>query len=140
MASGHHRPAGQRERLAVYSFDDHYAFGMTETPQFCTVAVTFDNDDDAAKVAKTIIEERLAACAQTEGPITSTYWWEGKVETDQEWRVDFKTTTALLGKLTARVVELHSYDVPQVIALPIVGGLDAYLQWIEDETNGDADS
>jgi uncharacterized protein involved in tolerance to divalent cations len=87
-----------------------------------------------------IVEERLAACAQSEGPISSTYWWEGKVETDPEWRVDFKTTMALLDTLTARVVELHSYDVPQVIASPLVGGLDAYLQWIKDETNGDAGS
>lgn len=109
---------------------------MTEdSPEFCTVAVTFDDADAAAAVAKIIVEERLAACAQTEGPITSTYWWEGKVETDQEWRVDFKTTTALIDRLTARVVEEHTYDVPQVIASPLIGGLDPYLKWIKDETS-----
>ncbi len=106
-----------------------------ETPEFCTVAVTFDDEGVAAKVAKTIIQERLAACAQTEGPITSTYWWEDEVQTDKEWRVDFKTRTALLDKLTARVVEEHPYDVPQVIASPLIGGLDAFFQWIRDETS-----
>lgn len=106
-----------------------------ETPEFCTVAVTFDDEDKAKQMAKTIIEERLAACAQTEGPITSTYWWEGEVETEQEWRVDFKTTTAVLNRLTDRVVELHEYDTPQVIATPLVGGLDTYLKWIKDETS-----
>lgn len=106
-----------------------------EIPGFCTVAVTFDDEAAAAKVAATIIKERLAACAQAEGPIMSTFWWEGEVQSEQEWRVDFKTTTALLDRLTARVVELHSYDVPQVIASPIIGGLDAYLEWIKDETS-----
>jgi periplasmic divalent cation tolerance protein len=108
---------------------------MTETPGFCTVAVTFDDEGAAAEVAAKIVEERLAACAQAEGPITSTFWWEGAVQSEKEWRVDFKTTTALLDRLTARVVELHTYDVPQVIASPIVGGLDAYLEWIKDETS-----
>lgn len=109
-----------------------------ETPEFCTVAVTFDNEDAALKLATEIIEERLAACAQTEGPISSTYWWEGEVETAQEWRVDFKTTAALLDKLTASVAEKHTYDTPQVIATPIIGGLDTYLQWIKDETSADS--
>lgn len=105
------------------------------TFEFCTVAVTFDDEDAAAKVAKTIIEERLAACAQTEGPITSTYQWQGKVETETEWRVDFKTTTALLDKLSARIVEEHSYDTPQIIASPLIGGLESFFQWIRDETS-----
>lgn len=101
---------------------------------YVTVSVTFDDEDQATEIAATIVRERLAACGQLEGPITSTYWWEGQVETAQEWRVDFKTTAALLDRVTARVVDLHPYEVPQVTAAPIVGGLDAYLAWITDET------
>lgn len=106
---------------------------MTE-PEFCTVAVTFNDEESAAKVAKIITEERLAACAQTEGPITSTFHWRGSVATETEWRVDFKTMTALIDRLTARVVEEHPYDLPQVIATPLIGGLDGFFQWIRDET------
>ncbi|NGN92625.1 divalent-cation tolerance protein CutA [Nocardioides sp. KC13] len=108
---------------------------MTETTEFCTVAVTFDDEGAASELAAAIVRERLAACAQVEGPIQSVFWWEGAVQSEKEWRVDFKTTTALLDTLTARVVELHTYDVPQVIASPLNGGLDAYLDWIREETN-----
>lgn len=104
------------------------------TEEFCQVVVTFDDRDAAQKLAAQIVSERLAACAQVDGPITSTYWWNGEVETADEWRAEFKTTTALLDALSARVVELHSYDTPQVVAVPIVGGSEAYLSWMRDET------
>lgn len=104
------------------------------TSECVTVWVTFDDESKAAELAEKIVSERLAACAQLDSPIRSFYWWEGKVQNDPEWRVDFKTTAALLDRLTARVVELHDYDVPQVIASPIVGGLPAYLDWIKEET------
>jgi periplasmic divalent cation tolerance protein len=107
---------------------------MTDDEAFCQVAVTFDDRAEAEKLLAQIVSERLAACAQVSGPISSTYWWEGKIETAEEWSVDFKTRTRLLDALTARVTELHSYDTPQVVAVPIVGGLADYLTWIRDET------
>ncbi|GGR60934.1 periplasmic divalent cation tolerance protein [Nocardioides luteus] len=105
------------------------------TSDYVTVTVTFDDEKAAEETAATIVRERLAACGQVESPIKSFYWWEGEVQNDAEWRVDFKTRADLLDKLTARVVELHSYDVPQVTAAPIVGGLPAYMDWIRDETS-----
>lgn len=108
---------------------------MAETPEFVQVAVTFDDRNAADEMITKIMGERLAACAQVDGPISSTYWWEGKLETEEEWRVDFKTRTELLDTLTGRVVELHSYDEPQVIATPIVGGSPGYLAWMRDETS-----
>lgn len=110
---------------------------MTE-PEFCQVVVTFDERSAAEEVARTIVEERLAACAQLDGPIVSTYWWNGRVEEASEWRVEFKTRTARLEALGGCVAELHAYDVPQVVATPIVGGLPAYLNWIADETTAPA--
>lgn len=110
------------------------------TQDFCQVAVTFDDRAAADELLTKIVNERLAACAQVEGPITSTYWWDGQVETAEEWRVDFKTRTSLLDALTARVTELHSYDTPQIVAVPIVGGLDDYLTWIGAETAAAASS
>ncbi|QDP94972.1 divalent-cation tolerance protein CutA [Microlunatus elymi] len=104
------------------------------TAEFCQVHVTFDDRAAAQDVVTTIVGERLAACAQIDGPITSTYWWDGKPETAEEWRAEFKTRTDLLDQLTARVVDLHTYDTPQVVAVPVVGGLDDYLKWMRDET------
>lgn len=104
------------------------------TQEFSQVLVTFDDRDAALKLAAQVVSERLAACAQVDGPVTSTYWWEGKVETADEWRLALKTRTGLIEALTARVVELHSYDTPEVVAVPIIGGSDAYLGWVRDET------
>lgn len=119
--------------------DDRRLVAMTDE-EFCQVAVTFDDRAAADELLAQIVSERLAACAQVEGPITSTYWWQGTVETAEEWRVDFKTRTDLLDALTARVTELHSYDTPQIVAVPIVGGLTDYLTWIRDEATGDRPS
>ncbi|MGL4745019.1 MAG: divalent-cation tolerance protein CutA [Dermatophilaceae bacterium] len=104
------------------------------TEEFCQVVVTFDDRGAADKLLAQIVNERLAACAQVDGPIASTYWWQGVVETAAEWRVEFKTRRDLLDALVHRVTELHSYETPQIVAVPIVGGLPAYLEWIEEET------
>lgn len=107
--------------------------GMTDF-EFVQAVVTFDDETKADEMAKTLVRERLAACAQTDGPIVSTFWWEGDAQTEKEWRVEFKTRAELLPALTARVAELHTYDVPQVVAVPIVGGLEAYMDWMREET------
>lgn len=106
---------------------------MTDA-EFCQVAVTFDDRAAAEDVAEVIVKDRLAACAQLDGPIASTYWWNGSREKASEWRVEFKTRTVLLDALSARVTELHSYDIPQVVATPIIGGSTPCLNWIAEET------
>jgi periplasmic divalent cation tolerance protein len=108
------------------------------TSDYCTVTVTIDDESKAAEIAATIVRDRLAACGQVGSPIKSFYWWDGEVQNDGEWRIEFKTRAALLDRLTARVVELHPYDVPQVTAAPIVGGLPAYLDWIKETTASEA--
>jgi periplasmic divalent cation tolerance protein len=107
---------------------------MTFDAEFVQIVVTFDKPDEAEAMARTLVKERLAACAQIDGPIKSVFWWEGDAQTEKEVRVEFKTRTALLDALTARVLELHSYTTPQVVAVPIVGGSEAYMQWMRDET------
>ena len=106
---------------------------MTEQ-QFCQVAVTFDSRTAADELVVQIIQERLAACAQINGPITSTFWWQGTMDTSEEWRVDFKTRLSLLDALTSRIAELHSYDTPEIVATPIIGGWNDYLAWVDAET------
>ena len=88
--------------------------------------------EEADRIAAVLVEERLAACAQVSGPVASTYRWEGKVDRATEWYCHLKTTAARLPDLEARLRSLHSYQVPEIIAVPISAGHPAYLAWIED--------
>jgi periplasmic divalent cation tolerance protein len=98
------------------------------------VLVTAPSAEEAAKIARTLVEERLAACANIVGEVRSVYRWEGKVEDDSEALMVIKTREELFEKLEKRVTELHPYSVPEVIALPIVKGSQAYLSWLQEET------
>lgn len=96
------------------------------------VTLTVPSRDAADRIARALVEERLAACVQVQGPIASTYRWEGAVEQAEEWYCHVKTTRARLDQVTARILELHSYVTPEIVAVPLIGGLPAYLQWIAD--------
>ncbi len=100
----------------------------------CEVVVTAADAGALAALTRTLVEERLAACGHQIGEIRSVYRWQGAVHDEPEARVALHTRRALVGALAARVVELHAYDVPCVIALPLVGGNPAYLAWIAAET------
>lgn len=100
------------------------------------VTSTTDSETAARELAAKAIEERLGACAQVVGPVTSVYRWDGEVRTDREWRVEIKTTAGRVPALTERIGRLHGYDLPEVIATPIVGGSAAYLSWLTTETAG----
>jgi len=98
----------------------------------CQVTTTVDSREAAERIAHVLVEERLAACGQVQGPIHSTYRWQGRVEQADEWYCHLKTTRSQLPALEVRLRALHPYDTPELIALPIVGGLPAYLDWIHD--------
>ena len=91
----------------------------------------------ATKIANILINERLAACVQTIGPIISTYHWEGQVEQGEEYLCLVKTTKDLYAALEKRIVALHPYEVPEIIGTAISLGLPAYLKWIQSETARD---
>lgn len=96
------------------------------------VLVTAPSAAEAAKIGRTLVDERLAACANLIPAIASTYWWQGKVEQADEALLLLKTRDDLLEQIVARVRALHSYTVPEVIALPLLGGHADYLRWIDD--------
>lgn len=98
------------------------------------VETTVDTEEGAQSVARAVIEHQVAACAQVSGPITSFYRWEGEVQNDPEWIVVIKTTADRLETLTARILDVHPYDVPEIVAVPVVGGNPAYLDWVQEET------
>lgn len=97
------------------------------------VLVTASNAEEAARIAHTVVEERLAACVTVVPGVQSTYRWKGAVERAEEWLLVIKSASHLLPDLEARVRGLHAYTVPEVIALPIVGGSAPYLRWLAEQ-------
>jgi len=98
----------------------------------CQVTTTLPDRGAAEDLAARLVQERLAACAQVAGPVSSTYRWKGEIERAQEWYCYLKTTLARLPTLQARIRELHPYDIPEIVAVPILQGDADYLEWIQD--------
>ena len=96
---------------------------------------TFANAETARNVARTLVEERLAACANIVPQIESIYHWQGKLETSAEVFVIFKTTRDRYPAFEQRLRALHSYDVPEIVAIDIAAGLSAYLNWIVESVS-----
>lgn len=100
---------------------------MTENKIVLTTAGT---REEAARIARALVDRRLAACVNLTGPIQSVYRWKGEVETAEEWLLLAKTTVAAVDQVRAAIQELHSYELPECIVLPIEGGSQEYLAWI----------
>ena len=106
-----------------------------EAGTFVVVLVTTGSAEEGRRIGHAMVEERLAACVNVVGPIRSIYRWEGAVEEADEHLLVMKARTADVSALTARVRALHSYDVPEVVALPLTGGSEAYLAWLAAATD-----
>jgi len=104
--------------------------------ELCQVSIACGSAGEATRIADVLLGERLAACVQTLGPVESRYWWRGTQETASEWLCLVKTRTELIDQIVARVRAEHAYEVPEVIATPIVGGSPDYLAWVAAETSG----
>lgn len=96
--------------------------------------ITADTLEEAASLGRTLVEERLAACVNILGGITSFYWWAGEVQQGAETALIAKTRADLTEAVTERIKSLHGYDCPCVVALPIGGGNEDFLAWIGEET------
>ena len=102
-----------------------------------SVYATFGSDEEARRIARSLVEERLAACANILAPCHSIYRWQGNIEEAAEVPVLFKTRADTAGRLIERITELHSYGVPAVVVWPIARTLDAYRDWILTEAKTD---
>jgi periplasmic divalent cation tolerance protein len=100
----------------------------------CEIVVTDADVDRLLVLTRTLVEERLVACGQHLAPIRSVFRWDGAVRDEAEARVALHTRRSLVDAVVARTVELHGYDVPCVLALPLFGGNPAYLRWVASET------
>jgi periplasmic divalent cation tolerance protein len=99
----------------------NYVLGIIAAPQ-----------DDAEHIARTIVEKRLAACIQIAGPISSFYWWKGKVEKDTEALIFIKTRRDLTNSIEDVIHSVHPYEIPELIFIPIIDGLSSYFRWIDE--------
>ena len=104
--------------------------------EFVIVLTTTDRRSDADTFARVLVERKLAACVQILGPIQSAYRWKGKVETAREWLCLIKTRSELYDAVERTITELHGYETPEIVALPIVHGSADYLAWLDDAVKG----
>jgi len=110
---------------------------MTEAIQVVTTTAT---KADAQAIATAVVARRLAACAQVIGPIRSTYWWQGQIETAEEWLCIMKSRQDLYDELEKAIRQAHPYDVPEILAVPVVQGSQDYLEWMDRELAQPVDS
>lgn len=94
------------------------------------VLMTTVSKHEAQKIAQNLLEKRLIACANIFGPVESHFWWQSKTERAEEFLVFMKSNSRLFSKLTKAVNEMHSYDVPEILAVPIIEGFALYLKWM----------
>lgn len=99
---------------------------------------TCPDDETAERIATALVSERLAACVNRIPGLTSVYLWQGRVERDRETLLLIKTTDARFAALASRLRELHPYDLPEILAVPVAKGLPEYLQWVSTCTSDDA--
>jgi periplasmic divalent cation tolerance protein len=100
---------------------------------FIQVVTTAGTREDAERIARVLVERRLAACVQVSGPVSSTYWWEGRIEEAAEWQCLLKAREDRFEALARAIREIHPYEVPEIVALPLVRVSKSYLEWLQRE-------
>jgi periplasmic divalent cation tolerance protein len=103
---------------------------MTE---FVQITTTTGKRQDAEQIAAELVSRKLAGCVQVSGPIVSTFRWQGKVETGEEWMCVIKTSREKIADIKRTFEEIHPYEVPEMIAIPIIEGSEEYLHWLQTE-------
>jgi periplasmic divalent cation tolerance protein len=97
---------------------------------YIQVITTTETKIAAQAIANAVVEKRLAGCVQIVGPITSTYWWQEKIETVEEWLCVIKSKRELYEELEKTILTVHPYEVPEILALPVIEGSRSYLEWL----------
>lgn len=100
---------------------------------FVQVVTTTATKQDAERIGTAVLERRLAACVQIAGPISSSYWWQGTLETAEEWWCVMKSRGDLFAELERAIRSVHPYEEPEILAIPVVEGSQGYLNWLDRE-------
>jgi periplasmic divalent cation tolerance protein len=101
--------------------------------EYIQVITTTEKKVDAEKIAELLLNRRLAGCIQVIGPIMSTYWWKNKIEKTTEWLCLAKSKKNLYKNLEKSIKEIHPYETPEIIVLPVVCGSEKYFKWLRGE-------
>lgn len=104
---------------------------------YILIIVTTSSQEEAEKITTALLEKKLIACANIFGPVASHFWWQNKIDQAEEYMIFMKTKRELFQKIADNVKRLHSYEVPEIIALPIVEGFKPYLEWIDNSLAGE---
>lgn len=99
---------------------------------YILVLVTISSREEAEKIANTLLKRKLIACVNIFGPVHSRFWWKGEIDKAEEYIMLMKTKRELFNQIVNNVKQLHSYEVPEIIALPIIEGFKPYLEWIDN--------
>jgi periplasmic divalent cation tolerance protein len=104
------------------------------TDHYIQVMTAVGSREEALSIARALVDKRLAGCVQVSGPITSVYRWQGRIETSDEWFCMAKTRRELYAEVESAIAKLHSYDTPEILAVPVCDGSEKYLRWLHDVT------
>ncbi|UCH69643.1 MAG: divalent-cation tolerance protein CutA [Candidatus Bathyarchaeota archaeon] len=106
---------------------------------YVVVLMTASDEKEASKIVRSLLDDRLIACANIIGPVSSLFWWEGKIDKASEVLVTMKSRKRFFKRLCDRVKKMHSYELPEILELPITEGLPSYLEWMGASLHGDCD-
>ena len=101
--------------------------------KYILITTTTKKKSDAEEISMKLVELRLAACVQIIGPVKSTYWWKGAIESIEEWLCIIKTKRTLYREIERFILKVHPYEVPEVVSVPIIHGSEEYLSWLHEE-------
>jgi periplasmic divalent cation tolerance protein len=101
--------------------------------EYVQLITTTGKRNDAEQIASELVSRRFAACVQVSGPVISTFRWDGKIETAEEWTCTIKTSASQLANIQNLFSQIHPYEVPELIATPIIDGNPAYLKWLDEQ-------
>lgn len=132
-------PRAKRSRAETLAKADgkgkKYQIAMGSKPEYIQISTTLANRSDAERVAKILAGKKLSACVQISGPVTSIYRWKGKIEKSKEWLCVIKTRSTLYKSMEKAIKSVHPYELPEIIAVPIIEGSKEYLDWIRKEVS-----
>lgn len=109
---------------------------MKRATDYCVIFITAGSQREARRIARALLEKRLVACANIVSGVESHYWWQGKIDCSREWLLVLKTRRTRFAAVARVAKQLHSYEVPEIIALPLTAGQGDYLRWIEASLRG----
>jgi periplasmic divalent cation tolerance protein len=104
-------------------------------PEHIIVLCACGSEAEAQEIAEHLVSERLAACVNISAPVRSVYRWQGKIESAPEWLLTIKTASARFEDLSAAIQSIHSYELPEIVAVPVATGFPPYLKWITESVH-----